>query len=126
MIRLPQDRPYGSSAQFHSEPPDGERPKEGLSGQDRILAFRIDRKRAISVYYFRPQNINCKNCFGKEPVELMAETKKRAAAADTETLNFRVESAFKKEFKGYAASHGVTMVELLKEGFELSKRKRKR
>jgi hypothetical protein len=56
----------------------------------------------------------------------MAETKKRAAAADTETLNFRVESAFKKEFKGYAASHGVTMVELLKEGFELSKRKRKR
>ena len=43
----------------------------------------------------------------------------------TETLNFKVTSEFKKEFKGYAVNQGVTMVELLKEGFELSKRKRK-
>ena len=47
------------------------------------------------------------------------------AAADTETLNFKVATEFKKEFKGYAVSQGMTMVELLKEGFELSKRKRK-
>ena len=44
---------------------------------------------------------------------------------DTETLNFKVTTAFKKEFKGYAVSQGMTMVELLKDGFELSKQKRK-
>lgn len=49
----------------------------------------------------------------------------RAVASDTETINFRVSPEFKREFKGYAASHGISMVELLKEGFELSKRKRK-
>jgi len=45
-------------------------------------------------------------------------------AIETETLNFKVATDFKKEFKGYAVSQGMTMVELLKEGFELSKRKR--
>lgn len=49
----------------------------------------------------------------------------RLPVVDTETLNFRVSTAFKKEFKGYAVSQGVTMVELLREGFELSKQKRK-
>lgn len=44
---------------------------------------------------------------------------------DTETINFKVTAAFKKEFKGYAVSQGITMVELLKDGFELSKQKRK-
>jgi hypothetical protein len=44
---------------------------------------------------------------------------------DAETLNFKVTTEFKKEFKGYAVSRGVSMVELLKEGFELTKRKRK-
>lgn len=47
------------------------------------------------------------------------------AAADTGTLNFKVTAEFKKEFKGYAVSQGMTMVELLKEGFELTKEKRK-
>lgn len=45
--------------------------------------------------------------------------------AEMETLNFKVTSAFKKEFKGYAVSQGISMVELLREGFELSKIKRK-
>lgn len=45
--------------------------------------------------------------------------------AGAETLNFKVTSEFKREFKGYAVSQGMTMLELLKEGFELSKRKRK-
>jgi hypothetical protein len=53
-----------------------------------------------------------------------SKEKSPSAAADTETLNFKVTTEFKKEFKGYAVSQGVTMVELLKEGFELSKRKR--
>lgn len=43
----------------------------------------------------------------------------------TETLNFKVTPDFKREFKVYAASQGISMVELLKEGFSLSRRKRK-
>ena len=39
-------------------------------------------------------------------------------SSQTETLNFKVPSEFKKEFKGFAVSQGVTMLELLKEGFE--------
>lgn len=48
-----------------------------------------------------------------------------ANTVDAETLNFKVTTEFKREFKGYAVSQGVTMVELLKEGFELTKRERK-
>ena len=48
-----------------------------------------------------------------------------SAVADAETLNFKVTNEFKKEFKGYAVSQGMTMLELLREGFELSKQKRK-
>ena len=40
------------------------------------------------------------------------------------TLNFKVTPDFKKEFKGFAVSEGITMIELLKEGFELSKMRR--
>ena len=40
------------------------------------------------------------------------------------TLNFKVTPDFKKEFKGFAVSQGITMIELLKEGFELSKTRR--
>lgn len=49
----------------------------------------------------------------------------RVGASETETLNFKVTGEFKREFKGYAVSQGISMVELLKEGFELSKRKRR-
>ena len=48
-----------------------------------------------------------------------------SSAADLETINFKVTPAFKKEFKGFAVSQGMTMLELLKEGFSLSKQKRK-
>jgi hypothetical protein len=51
--------------------------------------------------------------------------KGHSAAAETETLNFRVTGEFKREFKGYAVSQGISMVGLLKEGFELTKRKRR-
>jgi hypothetical protein len=43
---------------------------------------------------------------------------------DFESLNFKVSSRFKREFKGFAVDQGITMVELLKEGFELSKQRR--
>lgn len=49
-----------------------------------------------------------------------------AVACHSETLNFKVTPEFKKAFKGYAVSQGMTMIELLKEGFELSKQERTR
>ena len=42
------------------------------------------------------------------------------------TLNFRVSEEFKREFKGFAASQGLSMTDLLKEGFALSKKKRQK
>jgi len=47
-----------------------------------------------------------------------------APSAETETLNFKVTSGFKREFKSYAVNRGITMLELLKEGFELTKSNR--
>jgi hypothetical protein len=47
-------------------------------------------------------------------------------ASDNKTLNFRVSPDFKKEYKGYAVAQGMTMTELLKEGFALSKEKRQK
>lgn len=49
----------------------------------------------------------------------------RPTTVNTETINFKVTTEFKKDFKGYAVSQGLTMVELLKEGFDLSKQKRR-
>ncbi len=56
-------------------------------------------------------------------------TRSTAAAADAgkgQTLNFKVSDAFKKEFKGYAVAQGISMTDLLKEGFALSKANRQR
>jgi hypothetical protein len=41
------------------------------------------------------------------------------------SLNFKVSPEFKKEFKGFAVAQGISMTDLLKEGFVLSKKKRK-
>lgn len=48
----------------------------------------------------------------------------RKGSKELETLNFKVPPEFKRAFKGYAVSQGMSMVELLREGFELSKQKR--
>jgi hypothetical protein len=48
-----------------------------------------------------------------------------STTVNKETINFKVATEFKRDFKGYAVSQGLTMVELLKEGFVLSKKKRK-
>lgn len=47
-----------------------------------------------------------------------------SAVERLETLNFKVPVAFKKAFKGYAVAQGMTMVDLLREGFEHSKASR--
>ena len=44
---------------------------------------------------------------------------------DNKTLNFKVSPEFKKEFKGFAVAQGITMTDLLKEGFALAKKKRR-
>jgi hypothetical protein len=49
---------------------------------------------------------------------------RNSQAAELETLNFKVPDAFKRAYKVYAAQQGMTMLELLKEGFELSKQER--
>jgi hypothetical protein len=61
---------------------------------------------------------------GGAPSQRRSKERPPTKTADAETLNFKVTTEFKREFKGYAVSQGVTMVELLKEGFELSKRER--
>ena len=40
------------------------------------------------------------------------------------SLNFKVSDEFKREFKGYAVSQGISMVDLLKGGFVLSQKNR--
>lgn len=42
------------------------------------------------------------------------------------SLNFKVNPEFKKEYKGFAVAQGMSMTDLLKEGFALSKKKRQR
>ncbi|MGE4447466.1 MAG: hypothetical protein AB7E15_04115 [Azospira sp.] len=41
------------------------------------------------------------------------------------SLNFKVSPQFKKEFKGFAVAQGISMTDLLKEGFELAQKMRK-
>jgi hypothetical protein len=50
----------------------------------------------------------------------------RALESEKESLNFKVSPQFKKEFKGFAVSEGISMTDLLKEGFALSKKKRQK
>lgn len=47
-------------------------------------------------------------------------------AEKSASLSFKVSSDFKKEFKGFAVSEGISMTDLLKEGFALSLKKRRK
>lgn len=51
-------------------------------------------------------------------------SRRKAQPLELETLNFKVPDTFKRAYKGYAATQGMTMLALLKEGFQLSKQKR--
>lgn len=48
----------------------------------------------------------------------------KPSLSDKENLNFKVSAEFKREVKTYAASQGITLIELLEEGFRLVKAKR--
>lgn len=55
------------------------------------------------------------------------ETTEQESGSDNDkgkTLNFKVTEEFKRDFKGFAASQGLSMTDLLKEGYALSKKKR--
>ncbi len=45
----------------------------------------------------------------------------RREAGTLKPLNFKVSPEFHREFKAYAAVHGLSMVDLLREGFGLVK-----
>lgn len=51
------------------------------------------------------------------------EEERQAEPEKATSLNFKVSQEFKKEFKGYAVAQGISMTDLLKEGFALSKKK---
>lgn len=53
-------------------------------------------------------------------------TEQESESDKGKTLNFKVTDEFKREFKGFAASQGLSMTDLLKEGFLLSKKKRQK
>jgi len=57
------------------------------------------------------------------PIAVVHNLKKPQSGA-LKPLNFKVDPEFHREFKSYAASHGVSMVDLLREGFELVKEHR--
>ena len=42
------------------------------------------------------------------------------------SLNFKVTAEFKKEFKGFAVAQGISMTDLLREGYALSKKQRQK
>lgn len=63
----------------------------------------------------------------------MAKRQAAAPANDVDTesgkgtsLNFKVDPDFKKEFKGFAVAQGISMTDLLKEGYALSKNERQK
>lgn len=63
----------------------------------------------------------------------MANRQAAAPANDSGTdtgkgtsLNFKVDPEFKKEFKGFAVAHGISMTDLLREGYALSKKQRQK
>jgi hypothetical protein len=49
---------------------------------------------------------------------------KQPQSGELKPLNFKVDPEFHRAFKAYAASHAISMVELLREGFELVKQHR--
>ncbi len=49
-----------------------------------------------------------------------------ATDGENKSLNFKVSADFKKDFKGFAVAQGMTMTDLLKEGFALTKKKRQK
>ena len=83
-----------------------------------FLAFWLARK---------PENCKLRDSGTQFEEPYMRDRGSRATETDCghlSSLNFKVDPEFKKIFKGFAVSQGMTMVDLLKEGFALSQQKR--
>lgn len=61
---------------------------------------------------------------GDRPLTSTDDTDREEESA--KSLNFKVSPHFKKEFKGFAVSQEISMTDLLKEGFALSKKHRQK
>lgn len=57
-------------------------------------------------------------------IHVIANNTSKPSSSDLVALNFKVDSEFHKEFKMFAAMHGMSMVELLKQSFEELKKER--
>jgi hypothetical protein len=86
------------------------------------------QERQKSVFFAAPPG---KSSLGQREAKLsirQSESSDESSAPESEkeSLNFKVSSQFKKAFKGFAVSEGISMTDLLKEGFVLSKKKRQK
>jgi hypothetical protein len=62
------------------------------------------------------------NAKGEAPAPMaVVHNLKKPQAGDLKPLNFKVDPEFHRQFKAFAASHGISMVDLLREGFYLVK-----
>jgi hypothetical protein len=55
------------------------------------------------------------------PLEETPQNLEKTPPLDTETLNFKVKAEFKREYKVYAASRGMTMIDLLEQSYQIYK-----
>lgn len=66
------------------------------------------------------------NRLGKAPTvadstSTVGNNTKKAGNSDRVPLNFKVDGEFKRDLKSFAAGHDMSMVDVLKEAFELYK-----
>ncbi len=98
-------------------------------GIGRFLPFGIARKAEICILALRyATGGGSRRGMGAALASRRTESTSQNSApvSDKESLNFKVSPEFKKEFKGFAVSEGMSMTDLLKEGFVLSKKKRQK
>jgi hypothetical protein len=58
------------------------------------------------------------------PIEKTIGNLEKPEPASLKPLNFKVPAAFHREFKSYAVQHGMSMLDLLREGFQAVKEQR--
>ena len=58
------------------------------------------------------------------PIEQTVGNLEKPEPMSLKPLNFKVPAAFHREFKSYAVQHGMSMLDLLREGFQAVKERR--
>ncbi|WP_414833021.1 hypothetical protein [Afifella sp. YEN Y35] len=94
----------------------------------RLAALPESRKSVLLAASMRPDRSGrgARECPMASRQTDATDQKSTSESGREKTLNFRVSDKFKREFKGFAASQGLSMTELLKEGYALAKNKRKK